>query len=167
MRPVAVVEPWRALVERVIAEYRATLADDLLSVAVFGSVARGQAGPGSDLDLYCVTRDQLPIFDPRIAAHRERVRSSTEYQALAAQGYRADLAPVFHSVDELVRHPWILLDISHHGIVLFDPDGVLGRELDAVRKRLEALGARRVERQDGTWYWDLKPDWRPGEVIRL
>jgi hypothetical protein len=29
------------------------------------------------------------------------------------------------------------------------------------------LGSRRVELADGSWYWDLKPDWRPGEVVDL
>jgi hypothetical protein len=29
------------------------------------------------------------------------------------------------------------------------------------------LGSRRIELPDGGWYWDLKPDWRPGEVVDL
>jgi hypothetical protein len=70
-------------------------------------------------------------------------------------------------VDDLVRHPWILLDIAHHGVILYDPASVLERELDAVRQRIAALGSTRVELPDGSWYWDLKPDWRPGEVVDL
>ena len=50
---------WRALVERAVAEYGAALADDLLALACFGSVARGQADPTSDLDLYIVTRSEV------------------------------------------------------------------------------------------------------------
>ena len=45
--------------------------------------------------------------------------------------------------------------------------GSVAMELEAVRQRLRQLGSRRIERPDGSWYWDLKPDWRPGETIEL
>jgi hypothetical protein len=59
------------------------------------------------------------------------------------------------------------LDIAHHGVVLHDPESILERELVAVRRRMAELGSRRIELPDGGWYWDLKPDWRPGEVVDL
>jgi hypothetical protein len=35
-----------------------------------------------------------------------------------------------------------------------------------MRDRLDALGSRRIWR--GTrWYWDLKPDYRPGMIFEL
>ena len=75
--------------------------------------------------------------------------------------------PIFHTAAKLRTHPWILLDIADHGRIFLDPEGVLARELEAVRVRLRELGSRRIERPDGSWYWDLKPDWRPGEVVEL
>ncbi|MGH7277912.1 MAG: nucleotidyltransferase domain-containing protein [Candidatus Rokuibacteriota bacterium] len=163
-----VAAPWRALAKRVVGEYATALGDDLLAVALFGSVARGEAGPASDLDLYVVTRHRLSLLgDRRLDGARARVRESAEYEALVAQGCRPHPAPIFHSAEELAGHPWILLDITHHGIILYDRDGRLTRELDAVRRRLDELGARRIERADGSWYWDLKPDWRPGDVVTL
>lgn len=158
---------WRALAERAVAEYRAVLGDDLLAVACFGSVARGEAGPGSDLDLYLVTRNRVSSFlDPRLEKIRP-LRETPEYQALAIHGYRPDPMPIFHSAAKLATHPWILLDIADHGLILYDSEGLLARELEAVRRRLRELGARRIDRPDGSWYWDLKPDWRPGEIIEL
>jgi hypothetical protein len=157
---------WRALGERVVAEYRAALGDDLVAVALFGSVARGQARADSDLDLYVVTRTPI-IGDARLHRTWRAVDESPEYQALLGAGYHPTPSRVSHTVAELARHPWILLDIAHHGVVLYDPQGVLERELGAVRRRMAELGSRRVELADGSWYWDLKPDWRPGEVIEL
>jgi predicted nucleotidyltransferase len=165
MKPLA--GPWRALAECVVAEYRTALGDDLVAVAVFGSVARGTAGPASDLDLYVVTRPQEPLaLDSRLS-ERWRVCETPEYLRLAGEGYRPDPRPVFHTVEQLKSHPWILLDIADHGVVLYDPERVLETELEAVRARLRALGSKRIERPDGTWYWDLKPDWRPGQIIEL
>lgn len=159
--------PWRGLVERLVAEYRAALGDDLLAIACFGSVARGQPGPESDLDLYVVTRRRVSVLRDERLTRVRRVREGPEYQALVREGSRPDLAPLYHTATELKAHPWILLDIAHHGIVLHDPAGIPARELEAIRLRLRELGSRRIERPDGSWYWDLKPDWRPGEIIEL
>lgn len=162
-----ITERWWPLVERLVGEYRAALGDDLIAVACFGSVARGNPGPDSDLDLYVVTRTRVSLmFDQRLERVR-RVREGPEFQALAREGYQPDLAALYHTTAELTAHPWILLDITHHGIVLYDGEGILTRELDVVRRRLEELGSRRIELPDGTWYWILKPDWRPGEIVAL
>jgi hypothetical protein len=74
--------------------------------------------------------------------------------------------PIYHTIEQLAAHPWILLDIAHHGIIPYDRESVLARELDAIRRRLLELGSRRVELPDGSWYWQLKPDWGPATSWR-
>ena len=106
---------WRALADRVVAEYRAALGDDLVAIALFGSVARGQARADSDLDLYVVTRRAI-LGDSRLHGMWGRIDASSEYQALVRAGYHPTPSRVSHTVDDLARHPWILLDISHHGV---------------------------------------------------
>ena len=34
------------------------------------------------------------------------------------------------------------------------------------RSQFGELGARRIWRGEG-WYWDLKPDFKPGEIVTL
>ena len=51
--------------------------------------------------------------------------------------------------------------------ILYDPGGQLQKELTVVRERLSALGSRKKYLPDGNWYWVLKPDLQPGEVIEL
>jgi hypothetical protein len=60
----------------------------------------------------------------------------------------------------------LLLDMTEDARILFDRGGFLAGELAALRARLDELGARRVWR-GSAWYWDLKPDFRPGDVIEL
>ena len=86
---------------------------------------------------------------------------------MRARGVPTKPMPVFRSEAGLADTPWLLLDIAHHGIMLFDPRGVLTKKLAYVRKRLAELGSRRIELADGSWYWDLKPDLRPGEIVAL
>ena len=78
---------WRALADRVVAELRAAIGDDLVAVALFGSVARGQARPDSDLDLYVVTR-RPSLGDSRLRGMWDRIDASPEYRALVTAGYR-------------------------------------------------------------------------------
>jgi len=53
------------------------------------------------------------------------------------------------------------------GIILHDQGGYFARRLKALKERLAALGSRKVHLEDGTWYWDLKPDLVLGEVFEL
>jgi hypothetical protein len=39
--------------------------------------------------------------------------------------------------------------------------------LARMRQRMRQLGSRRVHLPDGTWYWDLKPDFRFGEIVEI
>jgi hypothetical protein len=95
------------------------------------------------------------------------LRESEEYMEMQKKGIRAEPYPIFFSEEKLADTPWILLDVLDHGIILYDREEVLQKKLEALRRKLEELGARRVVLEDGTWYWDLKPDWKPGEVIEL
>ena len=53
------------------------------------------------------------------------------------------------------------------GILLVDRGDFFRDVLDGLRERMRQLGSRRVFLGDGSWYWDLKPDFRFGEVVEL
>jgi hypothetical protein len=59
-----------------------------------------------------------------------------------------------------------MLDLTEDAVILEDRGAALAAALDDLRRRLRRLGSRRVWK-DGSWYWDLKPDYRRGEIIRL
>lgn len=77
------------------------------------------------------------------------------------------LAPLVTSPEAIEAGPLILLDLTEDAVILHDPTGFLARRLDRLRQRLRELGARRVWLDGDRWYWDLKPDYRPGEVFDL
>jgi hypothetical protein len=58
------------------------------------------------------------------------------------------------------------LDMTEEAIILYDRDGFFAGILERLRKKLRELGAQR-KRKGKVWYWDLKPDYKPGEVIDL
>ena len=139
----------------------------LVAAAVFGSVGRGTARPTSDIDLLLVV-DPLP--DGRLARMREfalveRALADALRQA-RDRGVATDLSPVLKTPGEIAAGSPLLLDMTDDARVLFDRDGFLAHSLDALRARLSSLGARRIWRGNA-WFWDLKPDYRPGEVFDL
>jgi hypothetical protein len=50
--------------------------------------------------------------------------------------------------------------------IAYDRDGFLYNNLTRLRLKLAELGAKRVPIGD-RWYWDLKPDYKPLEVVNL
>lgn len=156
----------RPFLNRLVFEVKKELGSDLEAIALFGSVARDQGGESSDIDLFIVhhkKREPLKEF-VRILVP---LRRQTEYQSLLERGFYPEIMPLFMDIKSLGAHPWILLDVLDKGKVLFSRKGLLESELTKVRRRLRELGSRKVMLKDGTWYWDLKPDWKPGETFDL
>lgn len=140
---------------------------DILSFAVFGSVARGEASPLSDIDLLIIhqkcNKDMMAMFTKLVL----ELRKTQEYKRLQAKGFYPEPYPLFIDEEKLKKRPWILLDILDHGVILFDEKDILKKELNNLSKHLKQLGSKKIVLPDGSWYWDLKPDWKLGEVVEL
>lgn len=143
------------------------LGDHLVSMALYGSVARGQAGPRSDIDLFVMLADApAGMFRRRALLEPVRERVTPELEALWSQGIYADFVEVIRTRQEALEFHPLYLDMSVDAKLLFDRDGFLEEILERVREKLQAMGAQR--RALGTsWYWELKKEFKPGEVIQL
>ncbi len=144
-----------------------TLGDRLVSVALFGSVARGEAGSTSDIDLFVVL-EEAPTGMRRRRALLEpaRERLTPALEALWQQGIYTDFVEIIRSREEARRFHPVYLDMTEEAIILYDKNAFFAGLLERLRRRLQELGARK-KRIGRVWYWDLKPDFRPGEVIEL
>jgi len=158
---------YKAFLSLLLRELKAGFGEDvILSFAVFGSVARGEARPDSDIDILIVHKEVS--FNPtgRFVDILFELKRSEEYRRLKERGLNPEPYPVFMTAKELRESPHILLDLLDEGIILYDT-GLLKERLEALRRRLSELGSKKVVLEGGKWYWDLKPDWKPGEVIEL
>ncbi|MDE2976001.1 MAG: nucleotidyltransferase domain-containing protein [Acidobacteriota bacterium] len=139
----------------------------LAALAVYGSVGRATPRADSDIDLLLVA-DDLP--DGRIArveefrAMADRLRPL--FDLAADLGIHTRLAPIFKTPRELRLGTPLLLDMTEDARILHDPDRCLADTLDRLRDRLRELGSKRIWKGD-EWYWDLKPDYKPGDVFDL
>ncbi len=130
-------------------------------------MGRGVPGPESDVDCLLVV-DPLP--DGRIPRVTEfsAVEDTLAHRLddLRTKGLFVELSPVFKTPGEVQRGSPLMLDMVDDALVLFDRDEFFARQMADLRERLEALGARRVW-VGNTWYWDLKPDYQPGEIFDI
>ena len=141
--------------------------EKIISCALFGSVARGEAKPYSDIDLLIVCQKRSAKSMKKFVKVLFKLEETKEYKKLVSMGLHPDPYPIFVTPEELSKNPLILLDILDHGIILYDRKNFLKGKLQKFKERLKQLGARKLTFEDGSWAWDLKPDWRPGEVIEI
>jgi predicted nucleotidyltransferase len=160
-------ERFERLLEDVRAACEAVYGARLVSLAVFGSVGRSTARPDSDIDLLLVAE---PLPDGRMRRVEEFEEVERRLQGPLASARRAGvetrLSPVFKTPREVQKRSPLLLDLVDDARILVDREGLLQGTLQELRKRLAELGAQRIWRGNA-WYWDLKPDYRRGEVFEL
>jgi predicted nucleotidyltransferase len=160
-------ERYTRALDRLLPVFRAGYGDRLVAVAVFGSVGRGTPRQGSDIDLLIVARDlprgRFARLDEFLPLERPLGPALAEIEP---GGPPIMVSPVFKTPAEVEQGSPLFLDMVEDARILYDPESVLSRYLTRFRARLAELGARRIWRGEG-WYWDLKPDFKPGEIVTL
>ena len=148
-----------ATAPRLLAACQTHYGERLWTVAIFGSTGRGTERPDSDLDCLVVA-DGLP--QGRLA----RVLDFQAVESLLPKAIGDRLSPLFKTPAEVEAGSPLFLDMITDARLLFDRDHLFQRRLDRLRARLDDLGAKR-HWLGSAWYWDLKPGYRPGDVIEL
>ncbi|MFN3477673.1 MAG: nucleotidyltransferase domain-containing protein [Candidatus Methylomirabilales bacterium] len=167
MRGEGVRGQFEELLKKIVEACHDLYGDRLVSLAVFGSVGRGTFRPDSDVDLLIVA-DPLPKGRRRRVEEFQVIEETLEpvFGRLRSLGMHPVLSPIFKTKEEVRQGSLRFLDMSEDARILYDRDGFFATFLKGFRERLDRLGARRVWRGD-VWYWELKPDYRPGEVFEL
>jgi predicted nucleotidyltransferase len=160
-----------AHVERLLIDVCASVqhhyGDRLVSLVVFGSIGRGTPRPDSDLDLLIVA-EGLPRGRVARVEDFAAVEAALASQLRAGRnaGFSTECSPVFKTPDELLAGGPLLLDMVDDAKVLCDREGFFSGAMEQLKERLTRLGARRLWRGNA-WFWDLKPDYRPGDIFEL
>lgn len=143
------------------------LGENLVSVVLFGSVARGEATANSDIDLLIVA-ETLPKGRFARLALLDEVEQKVQplLDGLEEEGISTRISTVLKTRKEAERIVPLYLDLVEDGVILYDAEGFFRAVLARLRASLDQLGARR-ERLGKIRYWDLKPDLVPGERFEL
>jgi predicted nucleotidyltransferase len=161
---------YKEYVNLICRSIRSRLKDSLISIVLFGSVARGEEGEGSDIDLLVISSGFKGSVGERLKTFQEIELSLVKSDArvkLRRSKLGTSISPIPLTPEEVKKNPPILLDILTDGVILYDKDDFIRRHLSKFKRRLKALGARKIFLPSGKWYWDLKPDYKFGEVIEI
>jgi hypothetical protein len=145
------------------------LKEDLVSICLFGSAARGKVRRGSDIDLLVVLKNAPTSYHKRIKIilpFLEEIRETKEYHKLEEKDLYLEPSFLLLADEEVKAHPPVLIDISYEGLILYDRGNFLKNHLVDIKERLNKLGARRKNTPEGH-YWLLKPDLKAGELFEI
>ncbi len=158
---------YRKVLERLLVKISSFYGDLLVSVVVFGSVARDRFTPESDIDMLIVAENLPKGRYARIREFIDNIETPLEKE-FEEEGIRfiPEISPVIKTPEEVRLGSPLFLDMTRESLILYDKDKFFKKYIDEFRKKLEKLGATRVQRGGG-WYWVLKPDYKPGEEIEL
>lgn len=163
-------EEYREYLQKYLELVKTSFGKDLVSVCVFGSVARGRAKPTSDIDILLIA-DNLPeTLNKRMTKLHEihlTLKKTESYKCLKNKQRNGSITEFVFSRDEIKNHPPILLDIIDDGIILYDRESFLRSVLDDIRKRLKELGSKKIVINEDKWFWVLKPDIKFGERVKI
>ncbi|MFB6491121.1 MAG: nucleotidyltransferase domain-containing protein [Thermoproteus sp. AZ2] len=157
-------EPYRGLLSKLVELLRERLGDDLVSVVVYGSVARGDYRRDSDVDLLIIAKNLPKTMTERLILFDEvERRLQGDLDRLMEMGYYVALSPILKTPEEARRFSPLYMDMTQDAVILYDKDGFFNGVLEGVRRVLGGLGFERVW-IGRAWYW-RKRDYKPGEVI--
>lgn len=160
-------ETYAQLANRLTEEVHRHYGSRLVSVVLYGSVARGTMRPDSDIDVLIVA---VPLPERRLLRVREfeavEQAMADDLRAAAEAGVQTCLSPVFKTAEEVEYGSPLFLDMTLEARILYDQNGFFAAYLERLRERLRALGSTR-KALGGGYYWILKPDRKPGEEIVL
>ncbi|MCM8779166.1 MAG: nucleotidyltransferase domain-containing protein [Candidatus Omnitrophica bacterium] len=155
------------LINRYMKELISQLKEEVLAITLFGSVARNTARKDSDIDILLLLSKKDKKIHDKIIEIDISSYDWEENQILRKKGYSTKIYDIEKTEGELRNNPLILLDILDHGIVLYDPYKKMRHLLHDFKNKLKELGTKKIVFSDGKWCWDLKPDWKPGEIVEI
>jgi predicted nucleotidyltransferase len=155
-------------IERLAETLKSKIGEDLISVVLYGSYARGQFGPESDVDLLIVANGLSPSSLDRQAFFTrilDEVETPSKQDFTPSRGFPY-ISAILKTPQEADCISRLYFDMIDEAKIFFDREDFFKSVLQKVKKKLEALGAKRVQ-VGKMWYWDLKPDYQPGEIFEI
>jgi len=156
------------LIEHLVQAVQDKIGEDLISVILYGSYARGQIGEGSDVDILIVARnlpssslDRQVFFNKILLKVEEPLRKK-----LQGTGWFPYVSAILKTPDEASRISRFYFDMVDEAKIFLDKENFFKSVLERVKNRLKELRAKKIQ-VGKMWYWDLKPDYRPGDVFEI
>lgn len=145
--------------------------DNLVSLVLYGSVARREGGTLSDIDLLLILENRHPNYHrclDQVLDVVDRLKKLKIYGKIREQiGQEPFFSFLILSRKEAEENRYIFLDMVDDAKILYDKKDFFAGRLKQIKKRINDLGSQKITLEDGSWYWDLKPDLKIGDAFTL
>jgi predicted nucleotidyltransferase len=149
--------------ERAVRELLSELGNSVVGVALFGSLARGEAGERADADFLVVLRGIEHSLERRRRVYLPLYRGLNRNEAKPMDVTVIDLDDSLLDDPNLLLTP-LLLNVGWEGKVLWDPEGRLSRFFQRVRELIGRAGLERYRTPDGKYGWKPKAEFGPAQI---
>jgi predicted nucleotidyltransferase len=129
----------------------------ILSFVIFGSTGRGTAKDYSDIDILIIVKEKTNIIWRTLIDESRNIEDA----------YGLSFSFIFTTRERLCENPLILLDMTDECIVLYDHGSIFKSLVEKLKSVLKRFGSKKTWIDAETWYWEIKPDWKPGEVVEI
>ncbi|MDZ7290668.1 MAG: nucleotidyltransferase domain-containing protein [candidate division KSB1 bacterium] len=138
-----------AFKQNLIGSFKQHFGDDLVAVVLFGSQARGEAGPESDYDIFLLVKN-LPA---------RPVERLLFVRGAIAVKFAEKIAILARTPEEFESgFPSLYLDLAVDGIVLYDTDNYVTKKLQRIQEIIKQAGLERKKLDHQlSWEWNKQP----------
>ena len=142
--------------------------ENLLSIILFGSVARGKWNNESDIDLLIIFTNKSSI---KTGINNQLMKIISDYERKSklrnSKGDRlfSTIQDITLVLKDLHAFRTIFYDIAMDGIILFDRNQTGFHFLNKIKKRIEEKGLKRVFIKENDYYWERNVKF--GEIVEL
>lgn len=155
------------LLVKLALELHGKYGEKLVSVVVFGSVARGTARADSDVDVLVVSEGFAGSLASRVGELLEvehKTQVGDELRWLSRKGILAHISFHPYTPDEMKYFRMLFLDLVADGITLFDEGGFFESLRVRFRALLDRMNAERRFISRDKWFWVMNPEAQLGVV---
>jgi predicted nucleotidyltransferase len=156
------------LIKKVFKEAKKYYGENLVSFAIFGSVARGTSSPYSDIDLIIISENLPSGRTKRINEFIENIEIKIEgkIKEMKKKGIFTALSPIIKTPEEVKKGSFLFLDMIEDSIILYDRDNFFKNYLMELKEKLKKYGAKKIYKKGG-YYWIIKKDFNLKEGIEI
>jgi predicted nucleotidyltransferase len=135
-----------SIFETIVHCYKVHLGNDLVSIVLFGSRARGEAKEESDYDLFIVAEGLPEKPFKRVLFIRSPLSARFEEK----------FCIIAKTPEEIIKNfPPLFLDLGLDGIILFDRNDFFKNLQMKIREIIHQAGLER-KKDDGDFYWEWR-----------
>jgi len=110
--------------------------DDLVSVVVFGSAARGEAGVNDNIDVLIVVEKFEKVGrEEVIDSIEDNLKMSEEYFDLVENNLATNINPLCLTQSEIEKNPSLIKDVIPDGFMIYDTDDFMEDNLRPIIKK--------------------------------